>query len=74
MDADALQADGVEHARRRFDDALRRMSFAWLEEQSFGDDRPECGDVDRVGVLEAVAEAAAGGDERIPERECPDRD
>ena len=74
MDADALQPDRVEHAGRRFDDALRRMSLAWLQEQPFGDDRPECGDIDRVGVLQTVPEAAAGGDERVPERECTDRD
>ena len=31
--ADALQADGVQHAGRRFDDARRRMPFALGEEQ-----------------------------------------
>ena len=41
MDADPLQADGVEHSRRRLDDALRRMSFTRLEEQTLGDDRAE---------------------------------
>ncbi len=35
MHADALQADGVQHAGRRLDDARRRMSFALGEEQPF---------------------------------------
>ena len=32
--ADALQADGVQHAGRRLDDARRRMAFALGEEQA----------------------------------------
>ena len=35
MHADALKADGVQHAGRRLDDARRRMPFALGEEQPF---------------------------------------
>ena len=41
--ADALQADGVEHSGRRFDDARRRMAFALGEEEAFHRDRAERG-------------------------------
>ena len=39
--ANTLQADGVQHARRCLDDPLRRVSFAWLEEQTLGRNRTE---------------------------------
>ena len=71
VDADALQPDGVEHARRRFDDARRGVSFALGQEQALHGDAAERGEIDDVGVLDAVAEAAAGGDQRIRERERP---
>ena len=71
VDADALQADGVQHARRRFDDARRRVPFALGEEQSLDRDAAERRQVDDVGVFDAVAEAAARRDERIGERSDP---
>ena len=58
VDADALQADGVQHAGRRFDDARRRMALALVEEQALDGDAAERREVDGVGVLDAVAEAA----------------
>ena len=72
VDADALQADRVQHAGRRFDDARRRVSFALGEEQSLDRDAAERRQVDDVGVLDAVAEAAARGDQRIGERQRSD--
>ena len=33
---------------------------------------PSDGEIDDVAVLDAVAEAAAGGDERVPERQRAD--
>ena len=65
--ADALQADGVEHAGRRFDDTRRRMTLAGCQEQPLGDDGAERGQVDEIGVLDAVPEAAARRDERVAE-------
>ena len=41
MDADPLQADRVQHAGRRLDDARRRMALALLEEQAFDGDAAE---------------------------------
>jgi hypothetical protein len=41
MHADPLQTNRVQHPRRRFDDTLRRMSFARFEEQSLRDDGAE---------------------------------
>jgi hypothetical protein len=35
MHADPLQADRVEHPRRRLDDALRWMPFTRLDEEAF---------------------------------------
>ena len=67
--ADALQADGVQHAGGRLDDARRRVAFALGNEQPLHADAAERGQIDDVGVLEAVAEAAAGGDDRVPERQ-----
>ena len=72
--ADALQADGVEHPRRRLDDARRRMSLALRQEQPLHGDAAERRQIDDVGVLDAVAEAAAGGDQRVGERQGADGD
>ena len=44
------------------------------EEQPLDRDAAERGEVDGVGVLDAVAEAAAGGDQRIGEPQRADRD
>jgi hypothetical protein len=41
MHANALQTDGVQHARRCLDDTLGWMSFARLQEEAFGDDGAE---------------------------------
>ena len=75
--ADALQPDRVEHARRRFDDTRRRVAFALGKKESLDGDAAERRQIDEVGVLRAVAEAAAGGDERVFERQrarCGRRD
>ena len=68
MHADALQPDRVEHAGRRLDDARRRVPFALVEEQALDRDAAERREIDGVGVLDAVAEAAARGDERVAQR------
>ena len=70
--ADALQADRVQHAGRRLDDARGRMSFALVEEQALDRDAAERSEVDDVGVLDAVSEAAACRDQRVLKRERAD--
>jgi hypothetical protein len=63
-----LQADRVQHAGRGLDDARRRMPFTLGEEKPLHRDAAERREIDDVGVLDAVAEAAARRDERIGER------
>ena len=46
--ADALQPDGVQHARRRLDDALGRVALAFGQEQALADDAAERRQVDDV--------------------------
>jgi hypothetical protein len=46
VDADALQADRVQHAGGRLDDARRRVAFALGEEQALDDDGAERREVD----------------------------
>jgi hypothetical protein len=67
---DALKADGVEHPRRRLDDTLGGMAFAFLEKQTFYGNAAERGEVDGFGIFDAIAEAAAGRDQRIGEAQC----
>ena len=65
--ADALETDGVQHARRRLDNPRRGVPLAFVQEQALDGDAAERGQVDDIGVLDAVAEAAAGRDERVLE-------
>src|SRR5581483_9779993 len=50
------------------------MPFALGEEQPLDDDAAERREIDRVGVLDAVAEAAARRDERVLQVQRSDRD
>jgi hypothetical protein len=65
--SDALQADGVDHAGGCLGDARRLVSVPFVQEQALHDHGSQCGQVHRVGVFDAVAEAAAGGHERVDE-------
>ena len=56
----------------RFDNARRRMALARGEEQAFDRDAAERREIDDVGVLDAVAEAAAGGDQWVGEAQRAD--
>ena len=71
MDANALQADGVDHAGRRFDDARRRVAFAFVEEQALDGDAAERREIDGARVLHAVAEAARRRDDGFLRRSEP---
>ena len=66
-----LQADGIEHARRCFDDPRGRVALAFFQEQSLHHDGAKRREVDDIGVLEAVAEAAACGNQGIGQFERP---
>ena len=46
VDADALKADGVEHAGRRLGDARRPMPFALLEKEALDGDAAELREID----------------------------
>ena len=72
VDADALQADRVEHAGRRLDDPRRRVALALGQEQALDADGAERREIDRRAVLDAVAEAAARGDQRVFQRQRSD--
>jgi hypothetical protein len=72
MDADPLQSDRIEHPGRRFDDARRRVPFAFGEEEAFDRDAAERCEIDDVRVLDAVAEASARRNQRIGKCERSD--
>ena len=61
MHADALQADRIDHAGRRFDDPRRRMSLALLHEETLRYHAAEHRQIDDLLVFETVSEAAASG-------------
>ncbi len=72
VDADALQADGVQHAGRRLDDARRGMTVSLGEEQALDRHAAERREVDGLGVFDAVAEAAGRRNERVLEVQGPE--
>jgi hypothetical protein len=64
-DADILQADGVEHAGGGLDDARRGVAGHGLQRDSLGDESADAVQRDDFFKLDAVAEGAAGGDDRV---------
>src|SRR5581483_3848086 len=65
LDADVLQADRVEHATSRLDDAQLRVAGAWPQRQALAGDTAEPLDVEDPGELQPVAEAAGGRHHRV---------
>ena len=65
VDADVLQADGVEHAGGGLDDARRGMTGHGLEGDALGDEGADAFERDDLFKFDAVAEGAAGGDDRV---------
>ena len=55
LDADVLEADGVQHAGRRLCHAGLHVPLAGVLGDALADDRPKALDVDERGVLGAVA-------------------
>src|SRR5207249_1120672 len=70
--ADALQSNGVQHAGGRLDNPGCRVTFALGEEEAFHRDAAKRCQVDDIGVLDPVAEAAARGDEGVAKSEIAD--
>ena len=48
LDADVLQPDGVQHARRALDQPRRRLARVGLERQALDADRPDRGEIDHA--------------------------
>ena len=65
VDAGVLQPHGVDHARRALGDARRGVAEARLARRPLEGERPEDVDVVEVAEFGAVAERAAGRDDRI---------
>ena len=72
VDADSLEADGIQHAGGGLHDAGRRVSFALGKEETLYGDAAERRQIDQVGVFGAVPETTARGDERVFQRQRAD--
>ena len=70
--ADILQADGVQHSRGSFPQARRRIADHRLARQALYHKAAKLAQVDDVFEFNAVAESAAGGDDRILELDAGD--
>ena len=64
-DADILQADGVQHAGRGLDDARRGVAGHGFKRDTLGDEGAQAIESDDLFEFDAVAEGAAGGDDRV---------
>src|SRR2546427_473128 len=65
---------GSQQARRCLDDTRGGMPFALGEKQAFGDDAAKRREVHDIGVLHAIAETSARGEERVLQGERADAD
>ena len=65
IDAVVVETDGVEHARRRFDRARRRVADAWLCRHRLGNDAAQLGEIDDARHFARVAEGAGGDEDGI---------
>ena len=63
LDADVLQADGVDHAGGGLDEAGRRVAGHGLAGEALGDEAADAVEGDDLFKLDAIAEGAAGGDD-----------
>src|SRR4029434_7911408 len=66
------EPDGVQHAGGRFADALGRVSRARFQAQALRADASELRHVEKVVVLEPVAEAPRRGEHGVLERDGSD--
>src|SRR2546427_247683 len=74
LHADVLQADGVEHAACRLDQAGRRLAGRGPEREPLHGERPERAQVDQPGELGPVAEGAGSRDDGVRQPDRADRD
>src|SRR5438309_7188627 len=72
--ADVLQADGVKHAGGSLEDARRGIAGHGLRRESFGDKAAQLFQSDDFFEFNAVAEGAAGGENRILEANAAELD
>ncbi len=74
FDAVVVEADGVEHSRRRLDGARRRVADARLARDGFGDDAAQPREIDEAGHLPCVAERARGHEDGIAQAKAAEGD
>ena len=67
-----LQADGIEHPRRRLAQAGRRGAGHRFEGEALYDDSAQAVQIHEVRKFDAVAEGAAGGQNGIGKAQCAD--
>jgi hypothetical protein len=65
-----LEADGIEHAGGGREEAGSGGAFDGFAGEALGDKASETVEVNKVGEFEAVAEGAAGRENRIPQAQC----
>lgn len=65
VDALVLEPDGVNHTGGSLDHAWGVIALARVEGSSLDDEAAEAGEVDEVGVFDAVTECAGGGEDGI---------
>jgi hypothetical protein len=74
FDADVLEADRVQHARRDLGDARRRVPVARLEGEALRHEAPEAAQVEEGLELEAVAEGPGSREHRVAQRDAREGD
>ena len=65
LDARVLQADGVEHAHRRFGDTRSRIAKARLRRSALDGDAAQQAEIIQLGEFAPEAETAAGRNDRV---------
>src|SRR2546426_307154 len=74
LHADVLEADGVEHAARRLDQAGCRLAGRGPEREPLHGERTERAQVDQPGELDPVAKGAGSRDDGVRQPDRADRD
>ena len=74
VDADVLEADGVDHAGGGLDDAGGGVARHRFAGETFGDEAADAIERDDVFELDAVAEGAAGRDDGRTQLDAGDGD
>ncbi len=64
-DADVLQTDGIQHARRSFVQTRRRITRHWFPGQSLDHKAAKLIEVHDIFEFDSITESTAGGDHRV---------